>query len=48
MTTMRAEGGKCKRRVVEPRLRVVEEAEGRAEAAVAAAKDRRLDARRLP
>ena len=51
--TTRAEGGKCSRRVVEPRWRVVEEVEGRAEAAVAAAKDRRrrkrrLDARRLP
>ena len=47
--TTRAEGGKCSRRVVEPRLRVVEEAEGRAEAAFTAAKDRwrRLDARRL-
>jgi len=47
------EGGKCNRRVLEPRLRVVQEAEGSAEAAVAAAKDRRrrkgrMDARRLP
>ena len=47
------EGGKCSRRVLEPRLRVVQEAEGRAVAAVAAAQDRRrrkrrLDARRLP
>ena len=47
------EGGKCNRRVLEPRLRVVQEAEGRAVAAVAAAQDRRrrkrrLDARRLP
>jgi len=48
-TTTRTEGVKCSRRVVEPRLRVVEEAEGRAEAAFTAAKDRRrrLDARRL-
>ena len=47
------EGGKCNRRVLEPRLRVVQEAEGRVEAAVAAANDRRhqkrrMDARRLP
>jgi len=47
------EGGKCNQRVLEPRLRVVQEAEGSAEAAVAAAKDRRrrkrrMDARRLP
>jgi len=47
------EGGKCSRRVLEPLLRMVQEAEGRAVAAVAAAQDRRrrkrrLDARRLP
>ena len=53
MMTTRVEGGKCSRRVVEPRLRVVEEAEGCAEAGVAEAKDRRhrqrrVDARRLP
>ena len=52
-TTTRTEGVKCSRRVVEPRLRVVEEAEGRAEAVVAAVRDRqcrehRVGARRLP
>jgi hypothetical protein len=53
MKTTCAEGGKCSQRVVEPRLRAVEEAEGHAEAAVAVAKncrrqERWLDARRLP